>query len=292
MGMSLAKQNNLIDQNETYPYLPYQGFNSVTVIDQIARSNYNSLQATYRHQVSHGLSLGMNYTWSHAIDNNSSQYNRPQDEHNLDRWRGTSDLDRRHILTLDYVYDLPFFKNSAGWLKNSLGNWTVSGVTTFMSGTPIDVTCGLADYSSGVGGNVRCNPVGAQAGKSVVNDDVYGPTAQWFNVDAFTQPNLSQLYADGQPGMFGYLGRNTLAGPGRNNWDLSLFKNFNITERVGMQFRFETFNTWNHTQWQYVNTGCSDTIGPGGVCGTAGNFGQVNSTWSPRIIQMGLKLTF
>jgi len=115
---------------------------------------------------------------------------------------------------------------------------------------------------------------------------------QWFNVDAFTQPNLDQLYADNQPGMFGYLGRNTLRGPGRNNWDLSLFKNFPFTERVGLQLRFETFNTWNHTQWSGVNTGCSDTVAAGAACGTAGNFGQVNGAWSPRIIQLGLRLSF
>jgi len=292
MGLPLADQNALIDKAETYPYLPYQGLSSIGVIDQIARSNYNSLQASYRHQTSHGLNLGAAYTWSHAIDNNSSQYNRPPDEHNLNRWRGNADMDRRHILVANFIYDLPFFKNSGAWLKNSLGGWQVSGITTFMSGTPIDIGCGLADYASGVGGSVRCNSLGNQSGKSILQVEPYGPTVQWFNVDAFTQPNLSQLYADDQPGMFGYLGRNTLTGPGRNNWDLSLFKNFSFTERVGLQFRFETFNTWNHTQWRGVNTGCADTVGPDEVCGTASNFGQVNGAWSPRVIQLGLKFTF
>lgn len=292
MGLPLADQDALIGKAETYPYLPYQGFSNITATDQVARSNYNSLQASYRHQTSHGLNMGAAYTWSHAIDNNSTQYTRPDDEHNLNRWRGNSGMDRRHILVANFVYDLPFFKNSGAWLKNSLGGWQVSGIFTFMSGAPIDIGCGLADYSSGVGGSVRCNSLGKQSGKSIVQNSDYGPTVQWFNVDAFTQPNLSQLYADNQPGMFGYLGRNTLTGPGRNNWDLSLFKNITIHERLQMQFRFETFNSWNHTQWRGVNTGCSDTVGPGEVCGTTGNFGQVNSAWSPRIIQLGLKLTF
>jgi hypothetical protein len=293
LGLPHADQDLLINGEDTYAYKPFQGFTGVTVKDQIARSNYNSLQASYRHQVGHGLNLSANYTWSHAIDNAGGQGDRSeQDEYNLFRWRGNSSLDRRHMVSLGYAYDLPFFKQRKGVTKQALGGWTVSGIVSLMSGTPIDIGCGIGGLQTGVGGGMRCNPVGKQSGKSTVQDDVYGPTVQWFNVDAFTQPNLDQLYADNQPGMFGYLGRNTVRGPGRNNWDLSLFKNFPFTERVGMQFRFETYNTWNHTQWSGVHTGCSDTVAAGGVCGTASNFGQVDGAWSPRIIQLGLRLTF
>jgi hypothetical protein len=293
LGLDHAIQDELIGGADRYQYLPFQGFSGVNMrADGVARSNYNSLQASYRHQTSHGLNLGANYTWSHAIDNAGGQGdNHDEDWHNLFRWRGSSQLDRRHIVTLGYTYDLPVFRHSSGLLKNALGGWTVSGITTFMSGTPLDIGCGTGD-NTGVGTAMRCNSLGKQSGQSIVQNDTYGPTVQWFNVDAFTQPTLDQLYADGQPGMFGYLGKNTLIGTGRNNWDLSLFKNFSFTERVGLQFRFETFNTWNHTQWRDVNTGCSDTVGYGEVCGTAGNFGQVTSAWSPRIIQLGLRFTF
>ncbi|MBI1941728.1 MAG: carboxypeptidase regulatory-like domain-containing protein [Acidobacteria bacterium] len=293
LGLPHAIQDQIIDGADTYPYLPFQGFRGITVTDQIARSNYNSLQVSFRHQMASGLNFGTAYTWSHAIDNAGSQYDRQDlDEYNLFRWRGNSSLDRRHILVLNYTYDLPFFKDSPGWLKNSLGGWQVSGITTFMTGTPLNIGCGLAGLETGVGGGVKCNTTGEQSGQSIVQHDEYGPTVQWFNVNAFTQPELEQLYADNQPGMFGYGGRNTVIGPGRNNWDLSLFKNFSITEQAKLQFRVETFNSFNHTQWRDVNTGCSDTVGPGEVCGTAGHFGEVTSAWSPRIIQLGLKLTF
>jgi hypothetical protein len=245
--------------------------------------------------MSQGLNLGANYTWSHTIDNQGYQGesgNNNLDYHNLNRWRGNSTLDRRHMLNLSFIYDLPFFKKSSGWLKNSLGNWQVSGITTFMTGTPLQIGCGVSGLHTGVGGTMYCNSTGKQSGQSTVTNGTYGPTVQWFNVDAFTQPNLDQLYADGQPGMFGYVGRNTVTAPGRNNWDLSLFKNFSFTERFGLQFRFETFNTWNHTQWHDVNTGCSGSVGPGETCGMASDFGQVSSAWSPRIIQLGLKFTF
>jgi len=137
LGLPHAIQDELIAGEDVYPYRPFQGFTSILVIDQIARSNYNSFQASYRHQTTHGLNLGANYTWSHAIDNAASQWNRQeQDEYNLFRWRGNSSLDRRHMLNINFIYDLPFFKNSTGWLKNAFGGWQVSGITTFMSGTP------------------------------------------------------------------------------------------------------------------------------------------------------------
>jgi hypothetical protein len=293
LGLPHDVQDEIINGADTYPYQPFQGFRGIVVTDQIARSNYNALQTSFRHQVAQGLNFGVAYTWSHAIDNAGSQYDRQTlDEHNLFRWRGNSSLDRRHMLILNYVYDLPFFKNAAGWLKNAFGGWQVSGITTFMTGTPLNIGCGLSGLESGVGGGVKCNTVGEQSGKSTVQHGVYGPTVQWFNVNAFTQPTLDQLYADNQPGMFGYGGRNTIIGPGRNNWDLSLFKNVSLGEQRSIQFRFETFNSWNHTQWREVNTGCSDTVAAGQPCGTAGEFGQVTRAWDPRLIQLGLKITF
>jgi hypothetical protein len=291
LGLPHADQDALIDGADPLPYKPFQGFDSITSIETSSRSNYHSLQADFRHQVTAGLSFGAAYTWSHMIDFQSNQWEQwSVDEYNLNRWRGNASLDRRQMLVFNYVYDLPFFNNRTGWIKNSLGGWQVTGSTTFMNGTPISIGCGLSDYLSGVGGGVQCNTLGKQSGKSMMNDLTYGPTVQWFNVDAFEQPNLDQLYADNQPGMFGYGGRNTIIGPGINNWDLSLFKNFSVGERFKVQFRFENFNVWNHTQWRDVETGCSDAIAPGEVCGTAGKFGQVSSTWRPRIIQLGLKL--
>lgn len=301
LGMSHAIQDDLINGGDAYPYRPFQGISGVSIIaDTVARSNYNALQSSFRHQTSHGLQLLVNYTWSHAIDTAGGQGdNRDQDWYHLDRWRGSSQLDRRHMINFAYTYDLPFFRNSNNWLKNAFGGWQISGITTFMSGTPLDIGCGISGLSTGVSGGMRCNSLGEQSGKSVVQNPVYGPTVQWFNPNAFTQPNMDQLYADGEPGMFGYLGKNTLIGPGRNHWDASLFKNFKMTERLNLQFRFETFNTWNHPEWSGVNTGCSDTVAAGALCGSStsgkaapGNMGQVNGAFPARIMQFGLKLQF
>jgi hypothetical protein len=131
--------------------------------------------------------------------------------------------------------------------------------------------------------------------KSMANHPVFGPTLQWFNPSTITMPVLSQFRADGQPGMFGYLGRNVLHGPGRNNWDMALLKNFSLPwENSTLQFRLETYNTFNHTQFQTIQAGCGSTTSYGSPCMGAQNVGNgmVTSAWSPRQIQLGLKFMF
>jgi len=99
--------------------------------------------------------------------------------------------------------------------------------------------------------------------------------------------------------MFGYMGGNPLADAGRNNWDMALLKDFELPwfgpERSRLQFRWETFNTLNHPQWQYSNAGCGDLTPPGAPCGDPENNlrnGRVNAAWPSRILQFGLKFLF
>ncbi len=103
---------------------------------------------------------------------------------------------------------------------------------------------------------------------------------------------MDQLLANNEPGMFGSMGNNPLTGPGRNNWDIAVMRNFRFhQEKDNIQFRLESFNTFNHPQWNGVNTFCSDQNPDGGSC--AGNgFGEVTSAYPARILQLGLKLAF
>src|SRR5688572_9584369 len=107
---------------------------------------------------------------------------------------------------------------------------------------------------------------------------------EYFNPLVFARPLNGSL---------GTTGKGILYGPGINNWDISLFKNTKITERITTQFRIETFNTFNHTQWAGINTGLS-AANPGAqvTAATRGTSGQVNSTRDPRNIQLGLKIYF
>jgi hypothetical protein len=266
-----------------------------------AVSNYNALQISFRH-TSHGLTLQTAYTWSHAIDDSTSTYFTTVDDSNFGRWKATSDLNRTHVLQMNFIYALPFFKNSSSAVaRQALGGWQVSGIGSFFTGQPVNFGCGISGFSTGIGGGVQCNTVGkVQINKSTYNDPTYGPTLSWWNPNTVAQPLFSQLAANNQAGMFGSMGRNVLTGPGRNNFDIALEKNFSTPwfkgEHSTVQFRLETFNTFNHTQYNGVSTGCSDTTPFGGTCGPTatdniGN-GTVSSAWSPRNIQLGLKFIF
>jgi hypothetical protein len=299
-------------------FLPYRGYSDIAMKENTAVANYNAVQVSFRHPFGHGLTFQASYTWSHAIDDASSTYFRSDvDDSNLSRWRATSDLNRAQLLVMNYVYALPFFKNATNrFARNALGGWQISGISSFFTGTPIDVGCGIVGFGNGIGTGllgvglpgtgVRCNSLApVKIKKGVDNDPQFGPTPTWFDGNTFAQPLETQLRADGQPGMFGYMGRNPLTGPGRNNWDTALLKNFQLPwlrgEHSTIQFRWETFNTFNHLQWQGVNISCNGSPNNDGSpafgrpCGghdyNLPN-GQVSSAWPPRIMQFALKLMF
>ncbi|HUI44228.1 MAG TPA: carboxypeptidase-like regulatory domain-containing protein [Terriglobia bacterium] len=296
-------QNIMIYNEEPALFFrPYQGYGQITYKQNTAVSSYNALQASVRHSMSHGLTLQMAYTWAHAIDNSSSTYIQTSgaiDDYNLSRWKATSDLNRAQVLQINYIYAIPFFKNSSSAIaRQALGGWQLSGITSLFTGEPVDFNCGISGYSTGLGGTTRCDVVGNVAiDKGMHNDPTYGPTATWWNPATVAQPLLSQLYANGEPSMFGNMGRNTLTGPGRNNTDLALEKNFSLPwfngEHSTLQFRLETFNTFNHTQWNGFNTGCSGSNTFGETCdNNTTSPGEVNSAWAPRQMQLGLRFNF
>ena len=201
---------------------------------------------------------------------------------------------------MNYVYAIPFFAHAGNrFARASLGGWQLSGVTTFSLGPPLNFTCGIAGMASGVGGNVLCNPIGKLGVKKGVTDDPqFGPTPTWFDPGNIAQITIPQLRADNEPGMFGYLRKNPITGPGRNNWDMGLTKNFAVPwfggEHSTLQFRWETFNTFNHPQWSGVNISCSSLTVPGQPCNGPNNIGngEVTSDFGPRVMQLGLRLAF
>lgn len=288
-------------QQPTVFFVPYRGYGTIFSKEDTASSSYQALQANFRHAFGYGLTFQTAYTWSHTIDDATSTYfeNGVDDSH-LSRWRGTSDINRSQMLVLNYIYELPFFKSSASpVVKTALGGWTVSGITSFYSGEPVDFGCGINGLSSGIGQGVRCNSLGpVKIHKGVYNDPQFGPTPTWVDPSVIGQVRLDQLLANNQPGMFGTMGRNPLTGPGRNNWDLALLKAFQLPwfkgEHSSLQFRWETFNTFNHPQWNSMSVGCSGATLPGQPCNGVDNIGngEVAGAWSPRVMQLGLKFSF
>ncbi|MCC6587397.1 MAG: carboxypeptidase regulatory-like domain-containing protein [Bryobacterales bacterium] len=267
--------------NTTNALRPYLGYTTINWTDFGAISNYNALQARVTRRFSRGLTGNFNYTWSKAMAEIDSDTTALGYSYNRHREYGPAGFDRTHIVTIDFVYELPRFVKSSGIANTIVNGWQINGITRFWSGNPATILCG------------NCNPgtLSTATGGGAFADYAGGPIypdektrRNYFNVAAFARP---------AEGTLGNLGKNTLRLPGINNWDVSLFKNFRIHERINTQFRFETFNTFNHTQWSGVNTTLS-VPNPGAVPtdATRGTFGEVNSTRDPRTIQFGLKFLF
>ncbi len=271
----------------------FPGFASILLNTTGANSHYNSLQTEVHGRVMRDLQLQAAYTYSQAVDGTTGNLG-GGDSFDLDHvtnpyvgWRfdvGPSPFDRRHIAFINFVYDIPVFRNSSSHLlKSTVGGWELSGIITAQSGAPLNIgcnaQCGPSTGPSSVanifpGGDVLNRP-------NLVGRISYPKTVDaWFGTAAFGTP---------APGTWGNLGFDALRGPGRQNWNLSLFKEFTINEDRGsrVEFRAESFNTWNHTQFggPGQNGGISANLG-------SSNFGAVTAAWDPRVFQLGLKLIY
>jgi len=286
-------------------FAPYRGFTAINNAEAEAASNYNSLQLDFRHNVGHGLILQAFYTYSHTLDDvfgggGTGTQSTGINDYDPKRWYGNSSINQAQAFSMNYVYALPFFARSDSRVVRSiLGGWQLSGVTTFSLGPPLNFTCGIAGMASGVGGNVLCNRLGDfRVKKGVVDDPEFGQTRTWFDPSTIGQITIPQLAANNQPGMFGDLGKNPITGPGRNNWDIGLTKNFELpwfaNEHSTLQLRWETFNSFNHPQWSAVNLFCSSLTAPGQPCNGPNNIGnaEVSNDFGPRVMQLGLKFSF
>lgn len=299
-------QNSLINRLHSSIYFrPYRGYTTMDNREYTGNSKYSSLQVSFRHTTSFGLTFQSSYTWGHTLDDiwgagGTGASPSGIDDTNATRWWGTSSINQTQVWVMNYIYNLPFFTHATNsFVRAGLGGWQISGITTFSSGPPIETNCGISGMSSGIGGSVRCNTLGPlKIQKGVYNDPTYGPTPTWYDPAVLSQVNVSQLASNGEPGMFGYMGKNALTGPGRNDWDLGLSKNFRLPwvngESSTLQFRLETFNTFNHPQWSGVNYGCSGLTAPGQPCNGANNIGagEVTSAYPGRQLQLGLKFLF
>ena len=269
----------------------YQGFNGIRLAENGANGSYNSLQTDIRGRVAKGLDLQVGYTYSRALDPTTGVGGNGFDLNSVSDpyvgWRydfGPSIFNRTNVGFANFVYELPFFNSSSSRaMKAALGGWAVSGIVSMMSGAPLDVRMSQNNATSifpNYGGNgltMRPDLVGPISYPKTKTTTVQG--IQWFDPSAFAAP---------APGTWGDFGHNGLVGPGRDNWNLSLYKTFAFTERVNLQFRAESFNTWNHPQWQ------ADVQHKGGygINFDGSNPGIITQAYDPRVFQLGLKLTY
>jgi len=267
--------------------VPYLGYSSLKMAFTGQDSHYNSLQTELHGHITHDLYLQTAYTLSRAIDPSTGGGGNGWD---LDYvfnpyvgWRydtGPSLFDRTDIFFVNFVYDIPLLKDSSSkFLKTTVGGWQLSGIVTAQTGAPLNIDVNGENVASLFAGDVANRP-------NLIAPISYPKTVnEWFNPASFGAP---------APGQWGNLGYGTVRGPGRDNWNLALFKQFVISEERGsrVEFRAESFNTWNHTQFGGAGQG-----GPGSGQGIstafgASNFGAVTSAFDPRVFQLGLKLIY
>jgi hypothetical protein len=294
------------------------GYNGYQIFDNSAYSHYHSLQTTVSRRWSRGYFQAA-YTFSKSLDVNSTgntAFNTAfNDETNLANGYGPSDFDRTHRFVVSYRYELPFFSSSTGWKKAALGGWSVSGITTVQSGLPFTVTDSAAGslyvgagYTTTLTGSLA---PGASSSKSYTGGGIGNELNNGFlNANNFTRaPYLyypSGICTDPTGNTcvteFGNLGRNTFRGPYQQNWDISILKNFQISERYGLRFTTDFFNAFNHANFANPSINDVETISTctPGTPGCQANgisssspFGRIFSTvGTPRLIQFSLRFSF
>ena len=282
---------------------PYQGFGTIRRTDNVANSIYHSLQVNWSRRFSKNLQFGASYTFSKSMDNGSNQRDVVPDTYDISALWGHSEFDVRHIFVANYLYQLPFLHGRKDWLGKTLGDWQISGIVQYQTGTPCSAIQPGGDFA-GVGqdANFGCGNNGQywveNGNSSLVK--TFGPSGQWFQaclVPVTPCPDGSakfngvdqRIFRPPAAGTFNTQRvRNILYQPGLENWNMGLFKSFPFNERYGLQFRAEAFNVWNHPNWN----------GPGFNPNNLTTFGKVLTKGSgssgngERNLQLSLRFYF
>jgi outer membrane receptor protein involved in Fe transport len=313
VGNSSHKLTTLVDANPFVLGTTHRLFNTqagttdssysyLDTFDNFGVGNYNSFQMSLQRKPAPVRILGttyfvLSYTYGHSIDRTSGFRSTGSDRvpyYNHSQFRGSSDYDVRHRLTYSGGWDLPF---EQWWKPNRLTRgWSLYPILSYRSGFPLDILGGLSRNRKQPGPSavgdaniIRANLVGSSI--TILDpqnlSSLGGRTGNYyFNPTNFSKPALaaSSMAAVTNASLrsYGTLGRNSFYGPGRFNFDLALAKTTPLVkERVAMEFRVEAFNIFNMTEFKSPNTSISDPA-----------FGQISSTYDPRIMQFAIRLTF
>ena len=258
----------------------YTGYNNVNYREWASSSNYHSLQVTANRRFARGLQFGAAWTWSKSMDYNSGDTNAISQLVPVRIWNyGLSDHDRTHVLKLNWLWDIPRAAMPNVVLDRMVNGWQLSGIASFVSGSPLSV-----GFSTTRAVDITGTP--SQGARIVVLDNPVLPKGdrtfdRFFNTNVFALPAV---------GTFGNAARTLLRGPGINNWDVALYKSVELKEAARIQFRFETYNTFNHTQFSGVDTGAR--FDPSTGAQVNARMGQMTSARPGRRIQLALRFLF
>ena len=267
----------------------YPGYADILYYDYVSNSSYHSLQVSVNRRFKRHLSGGLAWTWSKAMDYADNDTTNLSTLVSPRIWNyGLAGFDRTHILKGYWIWEvpkgsrlLPDRKAVAMLSRAILDAWQVSGILTMMSGAPEAASLSL---TSGNSNNWSGSPTDV-ARPMMVGDPVLPKDQRTFslnvNPSAFALPPAGTL---------GNEAKYVFRGPGRNNWDVSLFKNFQMSERVKAQFRFEAYNSLNHTQFSGLDTSIKFDNKTGALQPTT--FGQFTSAALARRMQLAVRVSF
>ena len=268
---------------------PYSAYGDLYLYEFANNSNYNGLLMSFQHRLSHGVTLTASYTYSKALDC-SDAYSSAVDPFLDPRSRnyGPAGFDRRQVFTSNFYYPLPkpgkaTRLRALGWVAD---NWEISGVVRMLTGGPV-----TPGYSLITGLNSPTGSASDSARLEVINPTAplasrFGPPPEPAGQATLAQAPWSVTSTAPQ---LGNLGKNTVTGPGTNNWDLSLYRRIPITERINSQLRIEGYNVFNHTQFNAINTTLQfNTLGQQ----VNPQFMQPTANRPPRYIQIALRIMF
>ena len=259
---------------------PFRGYRSIAIITPQFNSNYNALQISAQRRFTGASQIQLAYTWARNMtDNQTDRSTAPQNSYNNKGDYGRATLDRRHVLTINYVYELPFYTQQNGFTGKLLGGWQMSGIVAYRTGIPFTPTtssfdpAGLGFVPALVAGgrpNVLCDP----------NANAPHTLQQYFNTACFQRNPATTT--TGVANVIGNGGRGIINGPPTTRFDFTMSKNIRIGESMQVQLRAEAFNVFNHTNFQ--------TFGSTNV--TSSLFGTISVVRDPRTIQLGAKFIF
>jgi len=253
---------------------PFRGYGAVRMLETRFNSNYHSLQVTGQRRFSRSSQVNLAYTWSKNMTNSQNEFSTaPQNSYELHNEYARANLDRRHVLSVNYIYELPFHENQQGAVGKLLGGWQISGITYYFTGLGFSPATSSNDPAGlGLLGN---SPSGARP------DVICDPNAnaphtflQWFNTACFANPPAGV-------NRVGNAGRNTILGPSTTRFDATLAKNIRLSESRSIQLRWEVFNIFNHTNFTTLSLNV-----------TSSNYGSVTGVRDPRNMQLGVKFIF
>ncbi|MGC2831236.1 MAG: TonB-dependent receptor [Candidatus Acidiferrum sp.] len=286
VGSSAHKLSVMLNINQFGQYASqYPNFGDINQLNSIGNSNYNSLQSTFKIHRWHGLESAFSYTWGHELDT-VSEYRGvlPLDSTNLHAEYGNGDYDTRNSFTASFVYSVPRLASATGWKNYIINDWQVSSLWVLHGGQPFNIT----GSTNRPGLYIVGNPF---SGVSHTFSQANGGE-QWVDPAVFFAPCTSGTCPAGVGSdPLGNLSRNKYYGPSFRDIDLSIFKNFHLTERVNLQLRGEIYNLFNRIN---LASGAGSVGGNGMVSDTIGDFNGAPGLGpgEPRNAQLVAKIIF